>query len=245
MRDASQVSNAFRLLGSGERGIKVGLNADQEKTSQMPFGFWVLGNKQLTTRFASSICCLKCLSAFGFWGTPSKKMKKHLYHCVSNAFRLLGSGEPKGFAQRILKALWVSNAFRLLGSGERITELEAQGYKVTSLKCLSAFGFWGTLRAKSGSMIKISGLKCLSAFGFWGTRTRIVSVVCVRACLKCLSAFGFWGTRGSPLSSQVCNRVSNAFRILGSGERKSDSRHVFLHTGRSQMPFGFWVLGNS
>ena len=37
--------------------------------------------------------------------------------------------------------------------------------------------------------------------------------------------------------------VSNAFRLLGSGERQG-SRQGQVSQGRSQMPFGFWVLGN-
>ena len=92
------VSNAFRLLGSGE----------QEK-------------RQSESKDSNSR--LKCLSAFGFWGTkkptylsplPSKQ--------VSNAFRLLGSGE-QDFAPITRGASDpVSNAFRLLGSGEHTFE---------------------------------------------------------------------------------------------------------------------------
>jgi len=40
------------------------------------------------------------------------------------------------------------------------------------------------------------------------------------------------------------NRVSNAFRLLGSGELSMPLGPVFFPFG-SQMPFGFWVLGNT
>ena len=88
------VSNAFRLLGSGERNrLRSGcLHAALE--SQMPFGFWVLGNSPSTRK--------------------------------------------PGSASR------VSNAFRLLGSGELSTEELGPLWKSSRLKCLSAFGFWGT-----------------------------------------------------------------------------------------------------
>ena len=61
----------------------------------MPFGFWVLGN-------ASEILC-----ALG------------IRQRVSNAFRLLGSGEQtKRRRDACFTEYRVSNAFRLLGSGE-------------------------------------------------------------------------------------------------------------------------------
>ena len=66
---------------------------------------------------------LKCLSAFGFWGTEKKFEYFDLWNIVSNAFRLLGSGEPS-----VLLAV-LSNSD-------------------SSLKCLSAFGFWGTLKKR-------------------------------------------------------------------------------------------------
>ena len=101
IRRITNVSNAFRLLGSGEltlRAIHLGL-------AQM---------------------------------------------LVSNAFRLLGSGELAPVTSRVFHLPLVSNAFRLLGSGEQegaemITIDEAAG-----LKCLSAFGFWGTQTQRSG-----------------------------------------------------------------------------------------------
>ena len=89
---ANRVSNAFRLLGSGELSMPLG-PVFFPFGSQMPFGFWVLGNaSQENTTDANGV--------------------------VSNAFRLLGSGEPRSAANFIF-SYCVSNAFRLLGSGER------------------------------------------------------------------------------------------------------------------------------
>jgi len=70
------VSNAFRLLGSGEL-VNVGDEADKLETlSQMPFGFWVLGNsKRKPLNRRKSLKSLKCLSAFGFWGTENKAIE--------------------------------------------------------------------------------------------------------------------------------------------------------------------------
>ena len=117
---ASVVSNAFRLLGSGER-ILLALDLDATlPRSQMPFGFWVLGN-------TANIACFE-----------------RLLQAVSNAFRLLGSGERKTLIPSDLQDLQVSNAFRLLGSGERKSQQFGKRPSVWSLKCLSAFGFWGT-----------------------------------------------------------------------------------------------------
>ena len=62
------VSNAFRLLGSGEPIVGEAGTLKVPASSQMPFGFWVLGNH--------------------ISGHASMLME------VSNAFRLLGSGEP-------------------------------------------------------------------------------------------------------------------------------------------------------
>ena len=59
--------------------------------------------------------------------------------------------------------------------------------------------------------------------------------------------FGFWvlGNQQPPLSPNTPTpRVSNAFRLLGSGEPfYFEYKDVFVKM--SQMPFGFWVLGNS
>ena len=87
----------------------------------MPFGFWVLGNKHAVCTMAYlTPHGLKCLSAFGFWGTKSFPQGQVWRHNVSNAFRLLGSGEPKNGRWMRGEGMRVSNAFRLLGSGEQI-----------------------------------------------------------------------------------------------------------------------------
>ena len=191
-----------------------------------------------------SALSLKCLSAFGFWGTQ------------------IFGGRP---------SVWrgVSNAFRLLGSGERLAGAASHPDTPRGLKCLSAFGFWGTHTHKTSppqpppsqmpfgfwvlgnavsdivrDAIELQSLKCLSAFGFWGTTTytRVTSVRLLVSQmpfgfwvlgnhsppppqqifggrrLKCLSAFGFWGT------VWICP--------------------ADLLPTLSQMPFGFWVLGN-
>ena len=119
------------------------------------------------------------------------------------------------------------------------------------------------------SLLSILRLKCLSAFGFWGTGGITAKTDDRTRCLKCLSAFGFWGTRPSAKCGDPPNPVSNAFRLLGSGELNFTKRRcqqsstglkclsAFGFWGtygpapevsgcfrRSQMPFGFWVLGN-
>ena len=84
----------------------------------MPFGFWVLGNQ-------------------------IGKFEAEGLNLVSNAFRLLGSGERLILGKRERSSFLVSNAFRLLGSGEqRLPQVSATEH--FRLKCLSAFGFWGT-----------------------------------------------------------------------------------------------------
>ena len=87
------VSNAFRLLGSGERGTRSPKPRSQRRS-------------------------LKCLSAFGFWGTERNLPKGKFINSVSNAFRLLGSGERSDRGGAHPPVVVVSNAFRLLGSGE-------------------------------------------------------------------------------------------------------------------------------
>ena len=161
------VSNAFRLLGSGELKV-VTINGREKNLSQMPFGFWVLGNWSAAARAKALRLCLKCLSAFGFWGTGRRtdyRTSKPRLKClsafgfwgtyerptyrvrkmrVSNAFRLLGSGELLVRLAGPCLEQGVSNAFRLLGSGEPGSNGCTQHRKNKSLKCLSAFGFWGT-----------------------------------------------------------------------------------------------------
>ena len=99
--------------------------------SQMPFGFWVLGNIH-TPKLGYKVInnSLKCLSAFGFWGTLIMSASILPADChVSNAFRLLGSGE-------------LTNA-----------EIETM-WMMPSLKCLSAFGFWGTAKSEAKAKAK-------------------------------------------------------------------------------------------
>ena len=57
----------FWVLGN----IRYEQEAEEVKfLSQMPFGFWVLGNATASGAVASTLpLSLKCLSAFGFWGT--------------------------------------------------------------------------------------------------------------------------------------------------------------------------------
>ena len=88
------VSNAFRLLGSGEPIVGEAGTLKVPASSQMPFGFWVLGNPPQKKNQSKKNESLKCLSAFGFWGTPIHRQYTNLSRrSVSNAFRLLGSGE--------------------------------------------------------------------------------------------------------------------------------------------------------
>jgi len=112
------------------------------------------------------------------------------------------------------------------------------------LKFLSAFGFWGTIIKKTDGGRVMASLKCLSAFGFWGTEDGTIEVPAGGQSLKCLSAFGFWGT-AEALGSGIkkASIVSNAFRLLGSGEPRNSPRNKRVRRP-SQMPFGFWVLGN-
>ena len=82
---------------------------------------------------------------------------------VSNAFRLLGSGELNASIGELKKKESVSNAFRLLGSGEQLYDFLEAG-ELPSLKCLSAFGFWGTPHA--GGNRAARGPSQMP-FGFW------------------------------------------------------------------------------
>ena len=110
------------------------------------------------------------------------------------------------------------------------------------------FGFWvlGNLcPVQSTASLHRLGLKCLSAFGFWGT-TRIESRI-NEAQRRVSNAFRLLGS-GELLAGQyesaLPQAVSNAFRLLGSGERIPSSGGTNTAHPASQMPFGFWVLGN-
>ena len=62
--------------------------------------------------------------------------------------------------------------------------------------------------------------------------------------LKCLSAFGFWGTLATALEGVVKSPASQmpfGFWVLGNSAVQS---RLYDGTFPSQMPFGFWVLGN-
>ena len=114
----------------------------QTEWSQMPFGFWVLGNLEALQILFSAIVSQM---PFGFWvlGNGMRLRNVLSLSAVSNAFRLLGSGEPSSrratpapsLGSQMPFGFWVlgnhgkskksarqraqvSNAFRLLGSGE-------------------------------------------------------------------------------------------------------------------------------
>ena len=112
--------------------------------SQMPFGFWVLGNMDIREKVLLKI--LVSQMPFGFWVLGNKLLPfaggRDLG--VSNAFRLLGSGEQGSPSTRKPGSRSVSNAFRLLGSGEHDLKPNKPTKPTKCLKCLSAFGFWGT-----------------------------------------------------------------------------------------------------
>ena len=63
----------FWVLGNAMRNQQTEMI---EALSQMPFGFWVLGNRkaQALAQYVDTHG-LKCLSAFGFWGTSGWKME--------------------------------------------------------------------------------------------------------------------------------------------------------------------------
>ena len=112
--------------------------------SQMPFGFWVLGNTRIDN---CKRCQLRVSNAFRLLGSGEREAVTEAeidMVSVSNAFRLLGSGEPGGWWQKTSPIGAVSNAFRLLGSGERQPSAWRASPRRSGLKCLSAFGFWGT-----------------------------------------------------------------------------------------------------
>ena len=236
------VSNAFRLLGSGgPRSAR--RNSQDQVRSQMPFGFWVLGD--------SSLC------AEGFSGASK----------VSNAFRLLGSGGP-----RLLPTIQEPNSqsqmpFGFWVLGDRSGSI-GHTFPKASLKCLSAFGFWGTLYVFLKVIVNVS--RSQMPFGFWVLGdSNPPALQRLLHCLKCLSAFGFWGTYQAKPSTKKRHGVSNAFRLLGSGGHRIHAQQSTIEKTSlkclsafgfwgtlvlskkadvmptpSQMPFGFWVLGD-
>ena len=190
--------------------------------SQMPFGFWVLGDCAMPSCIPPwGLHCLKCLSAFGFWGTVASAnregftinlsqmpfgfwvlgdqseilLKPPALSRVSNAFRLLGSGGHPMLDRKDWSFDKVSNAFRLLGSGGPVEKHRDHLHKKYGSQM--PFGFWvlgDSLPQKSRRPLWLSRLKCLSAFGFWGTPSIQAQPTPPSFSLKCLSAFGFWGT---------------------------------------------------
>ena len=165
----SQMPFGFWVLGNPKS--KSGMR-NWRKPSQMPFGFWVLGNMENAVIVAIAGTSLKCLSAFGFWGTP---------------IPVTTTGNQS----------WSQMAFGFWVLGNTISPAPIANCANGRLKCLSAFGFWGTEHTPdAGKRHSKSRLKCLSAFGFWGTQQRDDIT-----CANC--------------------QVSNAFRLLGSGERLS------------------------
>jgi len=114
------VSNAFRLLGSGEL---------QQLAKERGLSMTEVSN------------------AFRLLGSGEREISvewRPAKNAVSNAFRLLGSGEPLLLKWRPCVVFPVSNAFRLLGSGEQDQQKMKNRWEQKGLKCLSAFGFWGT-----------------------------------------------------------------------------------------------------
>ena len=160
--------SAFGFWGTG-RDLSHGPTIPRGLKCLSAFGFWGTGQPSVW-RASVRRSRLKCLSAFGFWGTAALEdsLEWGDFH-VSNAFRLLGSGE--------------------LDPGPRRDRIQS-----LCLKCLSAFGFWGTRQANPRGFVGLSCLKCLSAFGFWGTLQTALEDSLEWGGLKCLSAFGFWGT---------------------------------------------------
>ena len=160
-------------------------------------------------------------------------------------FWVLGNGQPSVWRASVRRSrLKCLSAFGFWGTYTRVTSVRLL---VTSLKCLSAFGFWGTFPRVGGPTQLIPRLKCLSAFGFWGTSGGNRHSVEVSLCLKCLSAFGFWGTVPCAINCLTSPiGVSNAFRLLGSGEPvNKETRKSFALAKRLKClsAFGFWGTG--
>ena len=84
-------------------------------------------------------------------------------------------------------------------------------------------------------------------FGFWVLGNPVTIDGVTLPVSRVSNAFRLLGSgeRGQIMSATIRHSsVSNAFRLLGSGEQKfSDEIASRIQCG-SQMPFGFWVLGN-
>ena len=138
----------------------------------------------------------------------------------------------------------VSNAFRLLGSGERRRRYGYQFSCWQRLKCLSAFGFWGTRKDsfKASKKTLVSNAFRLLGSGELTRRANLQPLCLVSNAFRLLGSGEPWEA-----FANACHRrnVSNAFRLLGSGEPGQTPNGIFSNTHKSQMPFGFWVLGNA
>ena len=137
-RASDKVSNAFRLLGSGEHRQRY-RHRQQGVESQMPFGFWVLGNHQ--TRLKPFEPPDASQMPFGFWVLGNTQQHDKYIHTID-----------------------VSNAFRLLGSGER---LFFDVPRFVSLLSQMPFGFWvlGNLNPKDEA--PVATVASQMPFGFW------------------------------------------------------------------------------
>ena len=138
------VSNAFRLLGSGEQADAMLDRKDWSFESQMPFGFWVLGNHEgILCGSGCYYLGLKCLSAFGFWGTGCIWIELGQPYQQSQmpfGFWVLGNASNPQVASGVQRSQ-MPFGFWVLGNE---TPATATTPATPSLKCLSAFGFWGT-----------------------------------------------------------------------------------------------------
>ena len=83
----------------------------------------------------------------------------------------------------------VSNAFRLLGSGEPPLTTHLMSPKF-SLKCLSAFGFWGTIEDKVKA--DKAATESQMPFGFWVLGNRKAIQQGHERRQRSQMPFGFW-----------------------------------------------------
>ena len=140
-----QVSNAFRLLGSGGRQPSP---QSYRGTFKVSNAFRLLGSggrprrkRKRTTRTPS----LKCLSAFGFWGTDSGPLQIHWLKVSSQmpfGFWVLGDCPENRQCKQIRHVSQMPFGFWVLG--DLPLKVATCAPRRGSLKCLSAFGFWGT-----------------------------------------------------------------------------------------------------
>ncbi len=186
-------------------------------SSQMPFGFGVLGSYTTGINTLGTCGSLKCLSALGFWGALKMTSNPSL-RLVSNAFRLWGFGEPIRGSKKptTTSGSQMPFGFGVLGSGRHRWRSHPRWTLVSN-----AFRLWGFGEQfgnrKANSMKK----QVSNAFRLWGFGELELCHLSRwhDGCLKCLSALGFWG------AGTLIENISQL-------------------TGKSQMPFGFGVLGS-